>query len=143
MPGRRTTYFRDFRHMSGHARSNQLNGRVNSIHQAVTCRSEIVAVLLAGLLVAGPTFASEHRSREVTRAFQRENPCPSTGRTAGACPDFIKDHVTPLCAGGADSVSNMQWQTIEDAKAKDRWELEWCAEIRRGGRSEVAGGSGT
>jgi hypothetical protein len=36
----------------------------------------------------------------------------------------------------------MQWQAIEDAKAKDRWEREWCAEIRRGGRAAHAGGSG-
>ena len=28
----------------------------------------------------------------------------------------------PLKRGGADSPSNMQWQTIEEAKAKDKWE---------------------
>jgi hypothetical protein len=32
------------------------------------------------------------------------------------------DHVAPLKRGGADDPSNMQWQTIEDAKAKDRSE---------------------
>jgi len=25
-------------------------------------------------------------------------------------------------SGGADSPANMQWQTVEEAKAKDRWE---------------------
>jgi hypothetical protein len=34
----------------------------------------------------------------------------------------VIDHVTPLACGGADVPSNMQWQTIEEAKAKDRWE---------------------
>lgn len=32
------------------------------------------------------------------------------------------DHIKPLKRGGADDPSNMQWQTVEDAKAKDRWE---------------------
>ena len=30
--------------------------------------------------------AREYRSRDVTREFQREHPCPSTGLTSGACP---------------------------------------------------------
>ena len=70
--------------------------------------------------------ATEYRSREVTREFQREHPCPSTGRTSGACPGYRKDHVKPLACGGPDAVSNMQWQTIRDAKAKDRWERSVC-----------------
>jgi len=49
--------------------------------------------------------ASEHRSRAVTREFQREHPCPSTGRTSGACPGYRKDHVVPLACGGPDAVS--------------------------------------
>jgi hypothetical protein len=57
-------------------------------------------------------LASEHRSRAVTREFQREHPCPSTGRTSGACPGYRKDHVVPLACGGPDAVSNLQWQTI-------------------------------
>jgi hypothetical protein len=51
--------------------------------------------------------------------FQRQHPCPSTGRTTGACPGFVKDHVIPLACGGPDSVANLQWQTIAAAKAKD------------------------
>ena len=33
------------------------------------------------------------------------------------------DHIVPLACGGADAPANMQWQTIREAKAKDRWEL--------------------
>jgi hypothetical protein len=44
----------------------------------------IVAVIAAPL--SSPLSAREHRSREVTREFQREHPCPSTGLTTGACP---------------------------------------------------------
>jgi hypothetical protein len=34
----------------------------------------------------------------------------------------VVDHVIALKRGGADAPSNMQWQTIADAKAKDRIE---------------------
>jgi len=47
---------------------------------------------------------------------------PRTGRTTGACPGYVKDHVLPLACGGPDAVSNLQWQTIRDTKAKDEWE---------------------
>src|SRR5207302_9741710 len=36
----------------------------------------------------------------VTREFQREHPCPSTGLTTGACPAYRKDHVVPVACGG-------------------------------------------
>ncbi len=55
-------------------------------------------------------------------AFQKSHPCPSTGKTSGACPGYVVDHVTPLKRGGADSPSNMQWQTTSAGKAKDKWE---------------------
>jgi hypothetical protein len=37
-------------------------------------------------------------------------------------PGYVVDHIVPLASGGADAPSNMQWQTIEDAKAKDKVE---------------------
>jgi hypothetical protein len=87
----------------------------------------ISGVLIGFVLLPNVASASEHRSRKVTREFQREHPCPSTGRTSGACPGFRKDHIKPLACGGPDTVSNLQWQTIRQAKAKDAWERKACA----------------
>jgi 5-methylcytosine-specific restriction endonuclease McrA len=55
-------------------------------------------------------------------AFEQDHPCPSTGQARGACPGYVVDHIIPLKRGGADLPANMQWQTIEEAKAKDRVE---------------------
>jgi hypothetical protein len=76
-----------------------------------------------GLAVA-PAVARTQRNPEVPRQFQRSHPCPSTGRTTGACPGYVRDHIVPLCKGGPDSPSNMQWQTVRDGKAKDKWECK-------------------
>lgn len=51
------------------------------------------------------------RSGKARYAFRKNNPCPATGRTKGACPGWHVDHVIPLACGGADSPSNMQWLT--------------------------------
>jgi hypothetical protein len=84
-------------------------------------------VCASSIFLACPASAHEHRSRAVAREFQREHPCPSTGRTSGACPGYVRDHVTPLACGGPDGVSNLQWQTDHDAKEKDKWERRSCS----------------
>lgn len=62
------------------------------------------------------------RSEAAKLAFRHRSPCPSTGRVYGPCPGYVIDHVRALKHGGADSPNNMQWQTVAEAKAKDRWE---------------------
>lgn len=62
------------------------------------------------------------RSAAAKNEFKREHPCPATGERRGACPGFVIDHVVPLKRGGEDKASNMQWQTKEAAREKDRTE---------------------
>ena len=62
------------------------------------------------------------RSESAKKQFERQNPCPATGKTSGSCPGYVVDHVQALKHGGADTPGNMQWQTKAAAKAKDRWE---------------------
>ena len=92
-------------------------------------RWAILVLVLCGAATAfsGPLAAREYRSREVAREFQREHPCPSTGKTSGACPGYRKDHIKALACGSSDAVWNLQWQTIPDARAKDEWERRACA----------------
>jgi len=62
------------------------------------------------------------RSGSARRAFRRTHPCPATGSTHGPCPNFVIDHIKALKHGGADDPSNMQWQSLAEAKTKDRTE---------------------
>jgi hypothetical protein len=60
------------------------------------------------------------RSEEARRDFMKQ-----TGFSHGR-PGYVIDHVKPLACGGADAPSNMQWQTVAAAKAKDRTERIGC-----------------
>jgi len=56
------------------------------------------------------------RSRAEIIEFKKKTDYPK-GRHG-----YVIDHIIPLKRGGCDNTSNMLWQTIEDAKAKDKWE---------------------
>jgi hypothetical protein len=60
------------------------------------------------------------RSESARHAFEVQTGYPK-GR-----PGYVIDHIRPLACGGGDSPSNMQWQTIAAAKAKDRVERIGC-----------------
>lgn len=91
------------------------------------------AVILVLLSLPLVSHAKQPRSAAVKAEFQRATPCPATGEHRGKCPGYVIDHVMPLCAGGPDHASNMQWQTVEDAKIKDRDERRTCRTIKRKG----------
>lgn len=82
-------------------------------------------LLLALLLIALSSSALARDPAQV-RAFRKLNVCPSTGKFTGACPGHVVDHKWPLCLGGADHPSNMQWQTTADSYVKDRLERAAC-----------------
>lgn len=84
---------------------------------------------LALALLSG---AAEARDPSQVRAFRKANPCPATGQVQGACPGWVVDHIIPLCGGGADHPSNMQWQRYRESKKKDKVEIAFCACLRRG-----------
>ena len=88
------------------------------------------ALLAIALACTLPALAAD-RSKAVRAEFQRQNPCPSTGATRGACPGYQADHRIAICAGGADRAGNLQWLTIDDHKRKTKRDVMEC---RSGGR---------
>jgi len=82
----------------------------------------ILIIILALLLSASLADARILRSAKAKYQFKKLYPCPSTGKTKGSCPGYVIDHIKPLKRGGVDDPVNMQWQTKEEARAKDRWE---------------------
>ncbi len=84
-------------------------------------------ILVSFALLMSAAFANDtgevKRSEAAKNEFKRSHPCPANGANRGACPGYVIDHIFPLACGGADAPVNMQWQTIEAAKEKDRWEL--------------------
>lgn len=70
--------------------------------------------------VARDNSGDVQRSETARHAFEVQTGYPH-GR-----PGYVIDHIRPLACGGADDPSNMQWQTIEEAKAKDRVERIGC-----------------
>lgn len=82
--------------------------------------------LLCLICTATTLEAKQPRSQSTRQSFVRTAPCPATGLPKMPCPGYIIDHVVPLCAGGKDQPDNMQWQTVEAAKLKDRVERRMC-----------------
>jgi hypothetical protein len=79
--------------------------------------------LVLVLTMINTAEARIHRNPAAVRAFKHMHPCPINGSTK-RCPGYVVDHVIALCRGGEDAPSNMQWQTIAEGKAKDRWECK-------------------
>ena len=117
-------------HNSSHARSSSSHrtrsatgrshrtGSAYSRHHTYSTRSPRAAAYA----IQRDSHGRIKRSATAKNDFKRQHPCPSTGRSSGACPGYVIDHVRALECGGPDSASNMQWQTVADGKAKDKIE---------------------
>lgn len=93
-------------------------------------------LLAAAIAVGVATLPADARDGKVVREFKREVPCPANNKRRGPCPGYQADHIIPLCAGGLDHWSNMQWLTVRDHKTKTRTDVKTCAAIRRGNSTQ-------
>jgi hypothetical protein len=89
---------------------------------------KLILTIITAVLILSPTLsgAEEHRSEAAKDHFKKIHPCPANGNDSGPCPGYVIDHITPLACGGADNPVNMQWQTEEEGKLKDKWERDGC-----------------
>jgi len=85
----------------------------------------ILGLLLIGLLIAPLTADTRHRAPIL--AFMKLSGYPK-GR-----PGYVIDHIIPLCAGGKDEPSNMQWQELAASYRKDVFERALCAAMKKQG----------
>lgn len=90
----------------------------NSMRLVIFCLSMMLSLTVA---------ATQQRNASAKYQFKKLHPCPVTGKRSGTCKGYVIDHVRALACGGLDAPSNMQWQTIAEAKAKDRWERNECS----------------
>lgn len=88
--------------------------------------ARILAALLLSLTFVQAVSAQTHRSEAAKNAFKAAHPCPANGARSGPCPGYVIDHIRALACGGPDDPSNMQWQSVEEGKAKDKWERKGC-----------------
>ena len=84
-------------------------------------------LLLAIAISSAPSAAlAVPRSPALRAEFVRLNPCPANGATRGPCPGFEVDHVQPRCAGGAETIENLQWLPVEAHREKTRRDVAAC-----------------
>jgi hypothetical protein len=94
------------RHSHGHkSKSSSAHSGTTKSHATKKCAT-----------CARSSHSRIHRSTKARADFERQ-----TGHPHG-WPGHVVDHIKPLECGGADVPSNMRWQTIAAAKAKDRTE---------------------
>ena len=101
---------------ASHPRHSGTHRTYSSSHRSHTYRSPTHHTSRYTLGVARDKNGRIKRSEAAKMHFMRDSGYPH-GRKG-----YVVDHVVPLSKGGADDPSNMQWQTVQEAKAKDRTE---------------------
>lgn len=76
----------------------------------------LIFILIIGSILFPSIIYSSCRSQHVKHKFDVLNGYPQ-GRKG-----YVVDHMCALANGGLDIIDNLQYQTIADAKAKDRIE---------------------
>ncbi len=103
-----------FKHEEKSAATSTTTTRSNGVPSTQSYTSS--AKFSSSLTVQRDSHRRIKRSETAKHEFMR-----MTGYAYGR-PGYVVDHVIPLKRGGCDCPSNMQWQTTQEAKAKDKWE---------------------
>ena len=88
--------------------------------------AQALAAAMMMFLTTTHAEARTKRSQSAKVAFKHQHPCTATGSPKGRCKGYVIDHIVPIACHWDDAPSNIQWQTVADAKAKDKWERKGC-----------------
>ena len=103
-----------------------------------TLTAVVLGVVGASLVAWGlvetarPINVEPERDARQRELFVKKYACPVNGKHLEPCPGWVVGYVKPLCAGGADRIANMQWQTVATAKRKEREAQKMCAKPKKG-----------
>lgn len=100
----------------------------------ITCINRFARISVTSAAMLMPFFAAAaepQRSLKAEVLFRLAHPCPATELSYGECTGYVIDRIIPLVCGGAEEPANMQWQTIAEAKEKDKWERIGCRPGRK------------
>ncbi len=114
-------YRKDGTYVAPHTRSNPGESHSSSSSQS-SSRSSLKAHRAPSsyYLMSAPG-ARDSNGRLVRNEAAKREFLGQTGYPHGR-PGYVVDHIVPLKRGGCDCPANMQWQTVEEAKAKDKSE---------------------
>jgi hypothetical protein len=110
---------RSYSHAASH--SSRAYHRSSAAHYYASIRSSKGSHFYSRTSRYAIGVARDSRGRIARSSAARHKFEEETGHPNG-WPGHVIDHNIALKRGGADDPSNMQWQTKEEAKAKDRWE---------------------
>src|SRR4051812_8863736 len=83
-------------------------------------------ILAAALIVGGGLMgwallqSTQQPEPDARMMYMKRHPCPANGNTRGECPGYSINYIRPLCAGGSERTTNLQWLTATEAKKKER-----------------------
>ena len=100
------------------------------MRNALDCLITSFAALMV-IHISVADAASAPRMSTAETEFRAAHPCPATGLPRGQCKGYVIDRIIPMVCGGTEAPDNMQWQTLAEAKAKDRWERIGCRPGRK------------
>ena len=87
----------------------------------------LLAAQLSILSLSVPSEARDlKRDPHVRAQWMLTHPCPSTGKTRGACPGYQADHRIPICFYGPDAPWNLQWLSVKDHLEKTKLDVKVC-----------------
>lgn len=97
----------------------------------------IITALFVSAFFTPAEACEAQRSAAARAEFMRTHVCPKDNKIhtpKQGCKGYVIDHITPLCAGGRDHPSNMQYQEYYASLKKDTLERKQCRALKKADR---------